>query len=175
MFPGFTDYLNSPIPLIIGGDTDSNTFRHSFATKQNKDLNFVIYYSIEDKIEFLKKDIYLPSFDGKIAKIEKRYRNLQKYYLSGNFLLKNKDAYLMNFLSKFRASLDNFLIEPIMLHQLYTESLQDILQTIIQKNPQDSQFLTNFGSTQIFASYIEKLKIILKASGGSLGEYEDLV
>ena len=135
----------------------------------------MVYFVIEDKFEYPENSLFLPTFAGKIAKLEKRYLNLQVCFFSANQALKNIDLSIFSFFARFRFGLESFVVEPILMHQLYTQSLEQIAEFIVVRNPVDEKFLKCFCKTQIFSMYVDSLKKMLLASGGSFEEHIRLV
>lgn len=85
------------------------------------------------------------------------------------------DLSVSGFFEKFRFGLESFVVEPILMHQLYTQSLEQITEIIVVRNPADEKFLKCFCKTQIFSTYVDSLKKMLQASGGSFEEHNQFV
>jgi len=137
--------------------------------------SYVFYFIEENLLEGKIDDIVIPSFNGKIDKIQKRFKRLKQFFTTTNFQLKNKEAYLNNFLIKFREMLDGVVVDPIMRYQFFIHEPAVVIEKLIERNKGDLSFLTQFGKTQIFTKFLENLKKNLNASGGSLPNYEDMV
>jgi hypothetical protein len=168
-------FLDSPVPLIVGSDITTQQFKFHYGMMDQRDHSFVYYYVEENVLEGKIDDLIVPSFNGKIDKVQKRFKRLKQFFTATNFQLKNKEAYLNNFLIKIREMLDGSIVDPIMRYQLFIQDPAVVVEKLIERNKTDQAFLTQFGKTQTFTKFMENLKRSLSASGGSLPNYEDMI
>jgi hypothetical protein len=168
-------FLDSPVPIIIGSDMTTQQLKFHYGLVDQRDHSLIFYYIEENILEGKIDDIIIPTFNGKVEKIEKRFKRLRQFFTSTNFQLKNKEAYINNFLVKFREMLDSAIVDPIMRFQFYASDIAFIIDKLVERNKNDFQFFSHFGKTQTFTKYIENLKKSMKESGDRLPEYDDLV
>ena len=129
----------------------------------------------DDVSEGATTDIVVPIFGAKMAKLEKRYRRLRAFFAAQDFLFKNKEAYLINFLVKLRSMVDSTLVEPIMRLHLYTASRDAVVARLTEKHPRDRNFLAMFGSGLIFTTYLDRLRVAMRVSNDTIPDFDDMV
>ncbi len=96
------DYLNSPVPIIIGVDSDSSEFKFRLNLLEISS-NILIYNIQDDILETGDLEIKYPKFSERIWKLQKRYYKLGIYIKRAkNIRKKQLILYSLNFLKKFR-------------------------------------------------------------------------
>ena len=163
------------MPIIVGSDITTQQFKFHYALMDQRHHSYLYYFIEENVLEGKVDDIPIPAFNGKMDKIQKRFKRLKQFFTTTNFQLKNKEAYLNNFLIKFREMLDGTIVDPIMRYQFFAHDPATVIEKLIERSKGDQQFLAQFGKSQTFTKFLENLKKSLVASGGSLPNYEDMV
>ena len=156
------DYLNSPVPIIIGIDTSTIEFK--FQINLSDITNpFIFYYVGEDNLEKGDYKFIFPSFKEKIWKLQKKYRKLRNFIKNKkNYDKKNFYLYTLGFLRRFKKSIESITTDEILNFKLYSKNKKTIVKFLKKKFPKDSQFIKNFGETLLFSSYLQKLKNIIE-------------
>ena len=122
--------------------------------------NSIVYYYIkEDILEKENLKLVYPNFSNKMDRIQKRYLKLQKYFFSQNQqLMKSKNTIFQNFLLKFTQTLISSIVDVIVRKKLYEQPITAIQEELIKHNKKDAEFFEIFCGTQLFDSFVERLK-----------------
>jgi hypothetical protein len=99
------------VPIIVGSDITTQQFKFHYALMDQRHHSYLYYFIEENVLEGKVDDIPIPAFNGKMDKIQKRFKRLKQFFTTTNFQLKNKEAYLNNFLIKFREMLDGTIVD----------------------------------------------------------------
>lgn len=152
------EFLNSPVPIIIGVDSKMADYKLRINMKEISN-NLVTYFIKEDIVE--KEDIKImqPTFNNRIDNLQKRYIRLQKYLANpSQIAFKSKNTLFVSYLSKCRQLIDDTLIYPVLKNEVFRQSMDTVISTVISENKKEARFFELVCDTQMFTSFVHTLQ-----------------
>ena len=151
------EILDSIVPLIVGVDRSKKEFKQFFNLSKVSNM-YLVYFVEDDVLEVTGDRIEVPNFDGKLEKLERRYKKIQKNFSTTSSIGMNREALVSDFLSKTKSLIETNFTEIFKDPETLKLSLGEIKDLAKKKAPWDAKFLDKFCCTQTFSVFIDRAK-----------------